>query len=70
MGMQIHYKKMTFVSPVPFPAQGGGLVSGLPKRVLKQLLLRGDPVELKRTLPRPSTTLRGEPRAHSVQMAA
>ncbi len=41
MGMQIHYKKMTFVSPVPFLAQGGGQVSGLPKRVLKQLSSQG-----------------------------
>ena len=57
----MHYKKMTFASPVPFLAQGGGRVSGLAKRVLKQCLLRGDPVELKRILPRPSATLRGEP---------
>lgn len=37
MGMQIHYKKMTCVSPVPFLAQGGGQVSELQKRVVEQL---------------------------------
>jgi hypothetical protein len=47
MGMQIHYKKLTFVSPVPFLAQGGGRVSGLPKRVMKQLSSQGRPSRIE-----------------------
>lgn len=49
MGMQIHYKKMTFVSPVPLLAQGGGQVSGLQKRIAEQLSFRVDTAESMRT---------------------
>ena len=52
MGMQIFSRRMTFVAPVPFLAQGGGQVSGLQKRIAEQLSFRVDTAESTRTPPR------------------